>query len=343
MVELEYDFSRPAWEDEVSHLKEGDTLSAVEFLALGEKLEEYDFEMLLEHLEQLRISLDISALPPVSFTGSSALRLKQEAELANSPDMAASLPEGDPLRLCLEELAQIPAAGDEELLAQQYLHGDESAAQRLTACAMGTVVEKAKALAGKGTLLMDLIQEGSLGLWQSILNYREGSFVALSRWYIDFYMHKALLLQAKSTGIGTRLMEDVRDYVDADQRLLTELGRNPTLEEIAESLHITPAYAQSVASAVESARALSRAKPVKPEEPEPEEEQAVEDTAYFQMRQRIGELLSGLSEQEVQLLTLRYGLEGAAPLDPEQVGNRLGMTPQQVITAEADALSKLRG
>ena len=73
-----------------------------------------------------------------------------------------------------------------------------------------------------------------------------------------------------------------------------------------------------------------------------EEDQAVEDTAYFQMRQRIAELLSGLSAQDARLLTLRYGLEGGAPMTPEQVGKMLNMTPEEVITAEANALSKLR-
>ena len=95
-----------------------------------------------------------------------------------------------------------------------------------------------------------------------------------------------------------------------------------------------------VAGVLENARDMNRAKP---EEPEPqEEEQAVEDTAYFQMRQRINELLSELNEQETQLLTLRYGLEGGKPMSAAEAGVKLGMTPQQAITMEAEALAKLR-
>ena len=82
-------------------------------------------------------------------------------------------------------------------------------------------------------------------------------------------------------------------------------------------------------------------------EPEPEEEelaetQAVEDTAYFQMRQRINELLSELDEADRKLLTLRFGLEGGKPLDPETAGRKLGLTPEEVVAREAAALSKLR-
>ena len=77
-------------------------------------------------------------------------------------------------------------------------------------------------------------------------------------------------------------------------------------------------------------------------EPEPEEDQAVEDTAYFQMRQRIGELLSVLPAEDAELLTLRFGLEGGMPMSPEETGRKLGLTPQEVVTKEANALAKLR-
>ena len=68
----------------------------------------------------------------------------------------------------------------------------------------------------------------------------------------------------------------------------------------------------------------------------------MEDTAYFQMRQRIMELLSTLSPEDAELLTLRYGLEGGMPLNPEDTGKKLGLTPQEVVTREANALTKLR-
>ena len=137
----------------------------------------------------------------------------------------------------------------------------------------------------------------------------------------------------------------LEDYRAVDERLLGELGRNPTLEEIAEELHMRPEEAASVRKMLDDAQTLAQVKKVQePEEEETEEDnQAVEDTALFQMRQRISDLLSGLSKEDARLLTLRFGLEGAKPLTPEEVGRKLGLTPQEVVAREGAALAKLRG
>ena len=134
----------------------------------------------------------------------------------------------------------------------------------------------------------------------------------------------------------------MEDYRQVDERLLAELGRNPTLEEIAEDLHMHVEEAQTVRKMMDNARMLDKA--VRPEEEEeaPESEQAVEDTALFQMRQRIGDLLSGLDETDAKLLNLRFGLEGGRPVGPEETGRILGMTAQEVVAREAAALAKLR-
>ena len=79
-----------------------------------------------------------------------------------------------------------------------------------------------------------------------------------------------------------------------------------------------------------------------PKKETPEDDQAVEDTAYFQMRQRILELLSTLPEEDAKLLTLRFGLEGGLPLNPEETGRKLKLTPREVVEREANALAKLR-
>jgi len=134
------------------------------------------------------------------------------------------------------------------------------------------------------------------------------------------------------------------DYRDVDQRLLGELGRNPTLEEIAEGMHIAPEEAQRIGDMVRAARMLHQAKdlPEQTQEQAIEDTQAVEDTAYFQMRQRISELLSKVSPEDARLLTLRFGLEGGMPLEPAQVGTLLGLSATQVLQREAAALAKLR-
>ena len=106
---------------------------------------------------------------------------------------------------------------------------------------------------------------------------------------------------------------------------------------------MTPEEALTVKNMLDNARILASAeKQPEPEEEAEEEDQAVEDTALFQMRQRIADLLSGLNEEDAKLLNLRFGLEGGKPLSPEEVGRRLGLTPEEVVTREGAALTKLR-
>ena len=133
----------------------------------------------------------------------------------------------------------------------------------------------------------------------------------------------------------------LEDYRAADKALLTQLGRNPTLEEIALEMGVSPEEAEVYAEMLRTASLLEKAKKP-PQEPQPEDEQAVEDTAYFQSRQRIMEMLSTLTEQEAKLVSLRYGLEGGLPLSPEAVGEKLGLTAEDVVNMEAAALRKLR-
>ena len=182
-----------------------------------------------------------------------------------------------------------------------------------------------------------------MGLWQGILNYTGGSFDTHRDWWICQYLHRAVFMQARSGEMGQKLRQGMEDYRDVDQKLLAELGRNPTLEEIAQAMHVEAEEAavySNMLTMAQTRRQVDEA--MEEKEPEPEEDQAVEDTAYFQMRQRIGELLSVLPAEDAELLTLRFGLEGGMPMSPEETGRKLGLTPQEVVTKEANALAKLR-
>ena len=183
-----------------------------------------------------------------------------------------------------------------------------------------------------------------MGLWQGILHYTAGDFQTHRDWWIRQYLHRAIFLQARSGEMGQKLRQGMEDYRDMDQKLLSELGRNPTLEEIAEAMHVSLEEAAVYGEMLTMARTRQQVdEAMEPKEELPEEEdQAVEDTAYFQMRQRITELLSTLSEEDAKLLTLRFGLEGGLPMSPEEAGRKLGLTAQEVVSREAQALVKLR-
>ena len=341
MIELDFSFEASPWEEYVAAAE--NHVSAMTLLTLMEGEEEAVFEDTLMELENRAIALDISDLPKPSGTGEAATRLRQEEQLAAKGLNPADLEMTDPLRLYLEEVAMTPAAGDPQLLAERAATGDENAMLALTNLSLSRVIETAKAYVGKGVLLLDLIQEGSMGLWQAIRTFAVGDFETHSDWYIQFYMARAVALQARESGVGQKMRTALEDYRNVDEQLLSELGRNPTVEEIAQALHMTPEAAASVGKMLENARRLQQAKHVPDEEEEQEaEEQAVEDTAYYQARQRVNDMLSGLDEQEAKVITLRFGLEGGMPLSPEDTGRKLGMTPDEVVAKEAAALAKMR-
>ena len=344
MAKLDFTFDESPWEQYLFSRQMGDSVSAAQLLTLLEGEEEQAVEDALQRIEEACMTLDLTGLPKTGAAGEAALRLKQEMGMAKRHYSTWALEEGDPLGLYLEELAATPAFGDENLLAEKCARGNENAMVQLTNLGLSRVVELASEYVGWGVLLLDLIQEGSLGLWQGIRCYSHGDYAAHRDRWIRLYMAKAVTMQARANGVGQKMRSALEDYRAVDERLLGELGRNATLEEIAQEMHITAEEAVVVKKTLDNARLVAQAKKPEPEEEEETEEdnQAVEDTAYFQMRQRIADLLSGLSEQDQKLLILRFGLEGGKPMSPEETGRQLGLTSDEVVTREGAALAKLR-
>ena len=342
MMSLDYTFEGEQWEEVLQALKPDTSLSALQFLTLLEGEQEQAFEEALQLLQEKHILLDLQDLPKPSCTSQVGVRLRREEQLVKEGLLPQALEEQDPLRLYLQELAGEPVSGDPKVLADRLLNGDQSAAAQLTSLMLSRVLDHAFALTGRGVLLLDLIQEGSLGLWQGLLSYTGGDIEAHCDWQIRWDLARAVVTHARENGVGQRLRQAMEDYRSVDERLLSQLGRNPTLQEIADALHMTTEEAAQVARTMDAARIVAKAKQPEPEEEDPEDSQAVEDTAYFQTRQRITELLSTLSQEDARLLSLRFGLEGGRPLSPEDTGRKLGLTPEEVVDREAAALLKLR-
>ena len=343
MNELEFDFEISPWQEWLRTKQMGDPVSAAQLLTLLEAESEETVEDALQELEMACMVLDLSELPKNVVSGEAAVRLRREIQLVKKGLNPKDLEENDPLRVYLEEVAVTPAFGDENLLAKAAEKGDETAMLQLTNLGLSRVIQLAGEHVGFGVLLLDLIQEGSLGLWQAIRNYHYGDYAAHRDKWIRLYMAKAIVLQARSRGVGQKLRTAMEDYRAVDEHLLGDLGRNPTLEEIAEELHLSVQEAEAVHRMLENARMMQKARPAAQElEPTDDDEQAVENTGLFQMRARIADLLSGLSEQDRKLLTLRFGLEGGLPMSTEDTARRLGLTPDEVTAKEAAALSALR-
>ena len=339
----DFTFEATPWELAMENVKVGGSFSAARFLALLEGECDEAVEDAFLDLEAASVRLDISDLPRASGSGEAAVRLRRETQLVQQGKLLSALEENDPLRLYLEEVAATPAFGDEALLAQRAAEGDESVMEQLTHLGLSRVIGLAQEYVGYGVLLLDLIQEGSLGLWRAIGCYRGGDYESHRDWWVRQSLAKAVILQARSGGLGQKLRQALEDYRAVDERLLGDLGRNATIEEIAQELHMTVEETMAVARMLDSARMIHRAKAeAEPPEETEDDERHVEDTALFQMRQRILDLLSGLSQEDAKLLTLRFGLEGGKPLSPAETGHRLGLTPEEVVAREAAALAKLR-
>lgn len=334
-------FEESPWGTVLDTLRPGSTLAASRLLALLEGEGEEALEEAFRDLEDKAVTLSVEDLPRDYGSGKLESRLRLEDKLVKTGRLLENLEENDPLSLYLRELAATPAAGDPQLLAQQVLAGDESAPGRLANVCMQLALEAAYEMTGRGVLLLDLIQEASLGLWEGILNYPGGDFDSHIRWWVRQYAARAVTVQARQRGVGQKMRAGMEKLRRADKELLTRLGRNPTVEELAVELGVTPEEAEAYRDTLQAASAMEKVRAPKKDEPQ-EEEQAVEDTAYFQSRQRIGELLSTLTEREAKLLTLRFGLEGGQPLTAHQAGERLGLTADEAVALEAEALSKLR-
>lgn len=320
----------------------GQSLSGAELLTRTDDRSDEELEEIFASLADNAVTIDLSDLPRNLGSGEAARRLREEEQLAQSGKLMTGLEENDPLRLYLEELAGIPVCGDAEVLALELLEGKD-VREKLVNLSLSRVVELAMAHTGRGVLLMDLIQEGSLGLWDAILTFEGGSFASCRDLGITQAMARAIIRQARASGLGQKMRQAVEDYRMVDERLLSELGRNPTLDEIAEAMHMTVSEIEAVRKLLDNARLVGKAHEVKePEEESTEDTQAVEDTAYYQTRERVDSLMSGISELEQKVVTMRYGLDGKAPQTAQEVGRKLNLTVSEVVELETAALTKMR-
>ena len=348
---IELAFGKTALAEELEKLGVDSTLSAVKLLALTDGVSDDVMEELFDHLHGLIVGYDLSDFPR-SMGGEAARRLREEEQLVKKGELLSGLDENDPLRVYLEELAGIPVCGDIDILAEELYacnreeHFAEGLFTKLLNLSLSRVVEIAKEYTGYGVLLLDLIQEGSLGLWTDLELYvgdEEYTFEALRDRSIRMAMQKAIIRQARASGLGQKMRQAVEDYRMVDERLLSELGRNPTLAEIAEAMHMTVSEIEAVRKFLDNARMVGKAHEMKePEEESPEDTQAVEDTAYYQTRERVDSLMSGISELETKVVTMRYGLDGKAPKTAQEVGKLLGLTVSEVVEIETAALNKMR-
>lgn len=330
-MEFDFEWQEPGWKRVLEQLPKGSEIPSHRFFAVLGSVDESEAQEAAEYLEGRGIGLDVSSIP-VPKSGEAAERLHLEASLSHQGRLPGGLEPDDPLRMYWVELENLPRAS----AAQVKQGGDLN---RLMEGLMYLILQEAPAFAGQGVLMLDLLQEGAMGLMRA-MEVRSEDPVETARWYIRQAMARAVALQYLAAGESERLVASMRAYQQADRRLLQQLGRNPSPEELALELGKTVQEVETIAKMVRDAAATPKHRE-EPQEEEPEQE-TVEDSAYFRLRTTIEELLGRLDPLDRQILTLRFGLEGHKPQTTEETARSLGLLPAEVTAREVQAMALMR-
>ena len=259
----------------------------------------------------------------------------------------------DPVRMYLKEIGVVPLLSNEEEkeLAIAVENGDLEAKQRLAEANLRLVVSIAKRYVGRGMQFLDLIQEGNMGLMKAVdkFDYSKGfKFSTYATWRIRQAITRAIADQARTIRIPVHMVETINKLVREQRNLLQELGQDPTPEQIAERMDMTPDKVREILKIAQE--------PVSLETPIGEEddshlgdfiedeviENPVDYTTRVVLREQLDEVLDTLTDREENVLRLRFGLDDGKMRTLEDVGKVFNVTRERIRQIEAKALRKLR-
>ena len=259
----------------------------------------------------------------------------------------------DPVRMYLKEIGVVPLLSNEEEkeLAIAVENGDLEAKQRLAEANLRLVVSIAKRYVGRGMHFLDLIQEGNMGLMKAVdkFDYSKGfKFSTYATWWIRQAITRAIADQARTIRIPVHMVETINKLVREQRNLLQELGQDPTPEQIAERMDMTPDKVREILKIAQE--------PVSLETPIGEEddshlgdfiedeviENPVDYTTRVVLREQLDEVLDTLTDREENVLRLRFGLDDGKMRTLEDVGKVFNVTRERIRQIEAKALRKLR-
>lgn len=259
----------------------------------------------------------------------------------------------DPVRMYLKEIGRVDllSAEEEIELAKKIEEGNEEAKKRLAEANLRLVVSIAKRYVGRGMLFLDLIQEGNMGLIKAVekFDYRKGfKFSTYATWWIRQAITRAIADQARTIRIPVHMVETINKLIRVQRQLLQDLGREPTPEEIAKEMDLTPEKVREILKIAQE--------PVSLETPIGEEDDShlgdfIEDqeatspsdhAAYELLKEQLEDVLDTLTDREENVLRLRFGLDDGRTRTLEEVGKVFGVTRERIRQIEAKALRKLR-
>jgi len=314
--------------------------AAIDVLLDPELMEQLakDLNQDLPDLEKnvIKLSLDSWILPTEVIDALEDCTLGQLKEKLEAEDCHAKLPQMEPLFQ-----AYFDRIKAEALRAQRHL----------TEANLRLVVSVAKKYIGRGMTLLDLIQEGNIGLMRGgeKFDYRKGyKFSTYATWWIRQAITRAIADQARTIRVPVHMVENINKLMRHQRRLIQDLGRDPTPEEIGNIMELSPERVEEIIKI--SQQPVSLQTPIGEEEGsqlgdfiEDQSAPAPSDVASYQLlKEQINDVLHTLSDRERRVLQLRFGLEDGRSRTLEEVGREFGVTRERIRQIEAKALRKLR-
>ena len=262
-------------------------------------------------------------------------------------------PVSDPVRLYLREIGKVPllTAQQEVALAKRIERKDMEAKAALIEANLRLVVSIAKRYVGRGMTLLDLVQEGNLGLIRAVekFDWRRGfKFSTYATWWIRQAITRAIADKSRNIRLPVHMVETITKLIRIQRQLLQDMGRDPSPEEIAAEMGITPDRVQEILKI--SQETVSLESPVGDEGDSQlgdfvEDERAVaplEAVDEVMQNEELDRVLALLTKRERTVLELRYGLRGGNPMTLEEVGKRFGVTRERIRQIEVKTLAKLK-